>query len=31
MNWLGDVWSIVAVVAVWVVLQIILRKAGVPT
>jgi hypothetical protein len=31
MNWLGDVWTIVAVVAVWVVLQIILRKAGVPT
>jgi len=31
MNWGGDVWLIFAVVGVWIVLQIILRKAGVPT
>ena len=31
MNWGGDVWIILAVVGVWIVLQIIRRKAGVPT
>jgi hypothetical protein len=31
MNWGGEVWSIVGVLGIWVVLQIILRKAGVPT
>ncbi len=31
MNWGGEVWTIVAVVGVWIVLQIVLRKAGVPT
>ena len=31
MNWGGDVWLIFAVVGVWIVLQIILWKAGVPT
>lgn len=31
MDWLGQVGTLVAVVGVWLVLQIILRKAGVPT
>ena len=31
MNWLENIWTILAVLAVWIVLQIILRKAGVPT
>ena len=31
MNWGGDVWTIVAILGIWIVLQIILRKAGVPT
>jgi hypothetical protein len=31
MNWGGEVWTVVAVLAIWIVLQIILRKAGVPT
>jgi hypothetical protein len=31
MNWGGEVWTVVAVLGIWVVLQIILRKAGVPT
>ena len=28
MNWGGDLWIIFAVVGVWIVLQIIRRKAG---
>ena len=31
MNWSGEVWTFVALVGFWVVLQIILRKAGVST
>lgn len=31
MDWLGQVGTVVAVVGVWLLLQIILRKAGVPT
>jgi hypothetical protein len=31
MDWLGQVWTVGAVLGIWVVLQIILRKAGVPT
>ncbi len=31
MNWMGELWTVVAVLGIWVVLQIILRKAGVPT
>jgi hypothetical protein len=31
MNWGGEVWTVVAVLGIWFVLQIILRKAGVPT
>jgi hypothetical protein len=31
MNWGGEVWTVVAVLGIWSVLQIILRKAGVPT
>jgi hypothetical protein len=31
MDWLGNVWTVLVALAVWIVLQIILRKAGVPT
>jgi hypothetical protein len=31
MDWLGQVWIIAAVVGIWLVLQFLLRKAGVPT
>jgi len=31
MNWGGEVWTVVAVLGIWIVLQIILRKAGVVT
>ncbi len=31
MNWGGDVWTVVAILGIWIALQIILRKAGVPT
>jgi hypothetical protein len=31
MNWGGQVWTVIAVLGIWIVLQIILRKAGVPT
>lgn len=31
MNWSGEIWTVVAVLGIWVVLQIILRKARVPT
>jgi len=31
MNWGGEVWTVVTVLGIWIVLQIILRKAGVPT
>ena len=31
MNWGGEVWTVLAVLGVWVVLQIVLRKAGVST
>lgn len=31
MNWGGDVWTVIAVLGIWIVLRIILRKAGVPT
>lgn len=31
MDWLGQVWTIAAVVGIWLVLQFLLRKAGVPT
>jgi hypothetical protein len=31
MDWLGQVWTIAVVVGVWLVLQFILGKAGVPT
>jgi hypothetical protein len=31
MNWGGEVWTVVAVLGIWIVLQIILRKAGVAT
>jgi hypothetical protein len=31
MNWGGEAWTVIAVLGIWVVLQIILRKAGVPT
>jgi hypothetical protein len=31
MNWGGEGWTVVAVLGIWIVLQIILRKAGVPT
>ena len=31
MNWGGEVWTVAAVLGIWVVLQIILRNAGVPT
>ena len=31
MDWLGQLGTIGAVVGIWIILQIILRKAGVPT
>jgi len=31
MNWGGELLTVLAVLGIWVVLQIILRKAGVPT
>ena len=31
MHWGGDVWTVLAVVGIWIVLQVILRKAGVAT
>ena len=31
MNFGGEVWTVIAVLGIWVVLQIILRKAGVST
>jgi hypothetical protein len=31
MDWLGQIGTIAAVVGIWLVLQYILRKAGVPT
>ncbi len=31
MNWGGEVWTVIGVLGIWIVLQIILRKAGVPT
>ncbi len=31
MNWGGEVWTVVAVLGIWIVFQIILRKAGVAT
>jgi hypothetical protein len=31
MEWIGGIWQVLAVVGIWVVLQVILRKAGVPT
>lgn len=31
MDWLGQVGMVAAVVGIWIVLQIVLRKAGVPT
>ncbi len=31
MNLGGEVWTVVAVLGIWIVLQVILRKAGVPT
>ncbi len=31
MNWGGEVWTVAAGLGIWIVLQIILRKAGVQT
>jgi hypothetical protein len=31
MEWLSQIWPIVAMVGVWILLQVLLRKAGVPT
>jgi len=31
MDWLGQVGTIVAVVGIWIVLQMIMRRAGFPT
>lgn len=31
MDWLGQVGTLAAVVGIWIALQIVLRKAGVPT
>jgi hypothetical protein len=31
MNWLGQIWPIVAVLGIWILLQVILRRMGVPT
>ncbi len=31
MNWGGEAWTVVAVVGIWIVLQVILRKTGLPT
>jgi hypothetical protein len=31
MNWGGEMWTVIGVLGIWIVLQIILRKAGVPT
>ena len=31
MDWLGQVGTIAAVVGIWIVLQVIMRKAGVAT
>ena len=31
MNWGGEAWTVVAVLGIWVVFRIILRKTGVPT
>jgi hypothetical protein len=31
MDWLGQVGTIVAVVGIWIVLQMIMRRAGLPT
>jgi hypothetical protein len=31
MNFGGEVWTVIAVLGIWVVIQIILRKAGGPT
>jgi hypothetical protein len=31
MSWGGEVLTVLAVVGIWIVIQIILRKAGVPT
>ncbi len=31
MSWGGDVWTVVGILGIWILLQIILRKAGVPT
>ena len=31
MKWGGEAWTVAAVLGIWIVLQIILRKGGVPT
>lgn len=31
MDWLGQVGTIVVVVGIWIVLQMIMRRAGLPT
>ncbi len=31
MHWIGQVWPVIAMVGVWILLQVVLRKAGVPT
>lgn len=31
MHWLGQVGTIVVVIGIWIGLQVVLRKAGVPT
>jgi hypothetical protein len=31
MDWLGQVGTIAAVLGIWIVLQMVLRKAGIPT
>jgi hypothetical protein len=31
MDWLGQVGTIVAVVGIWIVLQMIMRRVGLPT
>jgi hypothetical protein len=31
MDWIGQIWPIAAVVGIWVLLQVILKRAGVPT
>jgi len=31
MDWIAQIWPIAAMIGVWILLQIILRKAGVPT